>query len=400
MPVDAAAAADPPARGTRPANRRDLIVAAATELFYRHGYDKVGMNDIADAVSISRPALYRHFSGKQDLLAAVLTEAIGRTAAALASADAEDLDAVLRAIASDVLDHRAAGVLWQRDGRHLAPDARAALREKTKEIGQTITRLLRERRPELDAAAAGLITWCALAAATSVSFHSLDLPRAEFEPFLADLVGRVVQAPVPAARDRAAPAPGGRGLASQSRWETLLGTATRLFAVRGYGEVGMDDIAAEVGIAGPSVYNHFASKAELLVTAMNRAADWLRYDLDRALRSARDAADGLRRLVASYPAFVLEHSHLVDLLVNETEHLPDEARAHMRRTVRDYIGDWAHLLRTVHEGLDETRARMAVWAVLSMANNVARSPRLRRGAGAAEMVAALGAAALGLPPED
>ena len=61
-----------PARGTRPSNRRQLIIDAATDLFCRRGYANVAMGDVAEAVAIGPSALYRHFRGKQDLLATVV----------------------------------------------------------------------------------------------------------------------------------------------------------------------------------------------------------------------------------------------------------------------------------------------------------------------------------------
>ena len=61
-----------PRRRTRPSNRRELILAAARELFYRRGFDHVGVGEIAAAVAIGPSALYRHFESKQQLLADVL----------------------------------------------------------------------------------------------------------------------------------------------------------------------------------------------------------------------------------------------------------------------------------------------------------------------------------------
>ncbi|HEY0572939.1 MAG TPA: helix-turn-helix domain-containing protein [Pseudonocardia sp.] len=64
-----------PPRGTRPLNRRQLILAAAAELFYRRGYPNVSMGEIAEAVAIGPSALYRHFRGKQELLSEVVLAA-------------------------------------------------------------------------------------------------------------------------------------------------------------------------------------------------------------------------------------------------------------------------------------------------------------------------------------
>ncbi|MCG8916078.1 TetR/AcrR family transcriptional regulator [Actinokineospora sp. PR83] len=63
-------AADP--AGAKP-SRREQILAAAAELFARHGFHGVGIDDIGSAVGISGPALYRHFRSKDAMLGEMLT---------------------------------------------------------------------------------------------------------------------------------------------------------------------------------------------------------------------------------------------------------------------------------------------------------------------------------------
>lgn len=53
------------------ASTKERALAAALELFGRKGYDGVSMNDIAEAVGIRAPSLYKHFTGKEALFAAV-----------------------------------------------------------------------------------------------------------------------------------------------------------------------------------------------------------------------------------------------------------------------------------------------------------------------------------------
>jgi AcrR family transcriptional regulator len=48
-------------------------LAAAAELFARHGFHGVGIDDIGSAVGISGPALYRHFRSKDAMLGEMLT---------------------------------------------------------------------------------------------------------------------------------------------------------------------------------------------------------------------------------------------------------------------------------------------------------------------------------------
>src|SRR3954463_1517726 len=55
------------------ASRREQILAAAAELFARHGFHGVGIDDIGAAVGISGPALYRHFRSKDAMLGEMLT---------------------------------------------------------------------------------------------------------------------------------------------------------------------------------------------------------------------------------------------------------------------------------------------------------------------------------------
>lgn len=50
---------------------REKALRAALELFGRNGYDGVSMNDIAEAVGIRAPSLYKHFASKEALFTAV-----------------------------------------------------------------------------------------------------------------------------------------------------------------------------------------------------------------------------------------------------------------------------------------------------------------------------------------
>lgn len=52
--------------------RREQILGVAAQLFARHGFHGVSIADLGAAVGISGPALYRHFPGKEALLAELL----------------------------------------------------------------------------------------------------------------------------------------------------------------------------------------------------------------------------------------------------------------------------------------------------------------------------------------
>ncbi|MFE1287113.1 TetR/AcrR family transcriptional regulator [Streptomyces sp. NPDC058751] len=67
---------EPPARPV-PRTRRAEILAASVPLFARNGFANVTNGQIAEAVGLTPSALYRHYPGKIDILAAACLQAAG-----------------------------------------------------------------------------------------------------------------------------------------------------------------------------------------------------------------------------------------------------------------------------------------------------------------------------------
>lgn len=122
------------ARDRAKAERSDAILRAAAHLFAEHGYNGVSLEDIGAAVGVSGPAVYRHFTGKQALLGAVLVEvsedlvAGGTTVADDAQRDDERMHALIAFHVDFAL--RRADVIRVHDQEvaHLADADRAAVR--------------------------------------------------------------------------------------------------------------------------------------------------------------------------------------------------------------------------------------------------------------------------------
>ena len=243
-------------------------------------------------------------------------------------------------------------MLWHRESRQLAPADRRVFRAAIDQIAARFAALIRARRPGLDAMEAELLAWSGLAVATSVSLHSLVLPEPEFTTLLSELISTVVDAPLPPRQSAPAHTTTSGMLRTQARREVILTEATKLFAANGFAGVSTEDIGASVGISGPSVYNHFPTKSDILLAAMLRGDEWLRLDMNRAFAQASDPRDGLNRLLDSYCAFVLDNPHLLQVLVSESNHLPEPERHRIRAAQHAYIDDWVNLLRQVHPGWD------------------------------------------------
>lgn len=62
-------------RSQAKADRRAALLSAAAALFAERGFERVSLDDLGAAVGISGPAVYRHFAGKQAVLAALLIDA-------------------------------------------------------------------------------------------------------------------------------------------------------------------------------------------------------------------------------------------------------------------------------------------------------------------------------------
>lgn len=381
-----------PPRGTRPTNRRALIIAAAARLFHDLGYPNVGMGDIADAVNVRPSALYRHFSGKDELFAAAAHAALEPVRAAVA--EPGEFDALVRALAAAAIGQRAIGVLWQREARHLPDEARKRLRAELSGTAHLLAERIGRRRPELDAAQADLLSWSALSALGSISFHRIQLPAARLQELMHEILHRIVHAPIPGL-GAAAPRPRGRGLALHSRREQILAEAARLFADNGSSSVTIDDIGEAVGIAGPSIYTSFASKQEILTAALNRGNEWLWTEASRALAAAADEQDALERMLRAYLGLAGERGEYIAVLIIDRDQLPEAEQHRIRRAQHEFITEWVELLRAVQPGLGADPARIQVQAALMIVNDLTRTPHLRDLSGFEDAVFAVARCLLG-----
>lgn len=369
----------------RPRNRKAQLAESAAELFRKHGYHQVSVNDIARAAGVTGPAVYRHFRGKQDILAHVLLSGMDTfglvTEEALAEpgTPAEQLAGLLRAMAALAVDRREVTALWRWEGRHLAAADRAKIRHRGAELMAQWGIALRDVRDDLGLADAELLCWATLSVYGSVSVHHVSPPRRRFEELLVSLASAVTSWPVPeperSTSDGQVPS-WQRVTTPASRREELLSAATQLFRERGYAAVSMEDIGARARMAGPSIYRYFPGKAAILVAAGYRMADRLARSAERAISDATGPHDALSRLVSSYVDTVLRSDNIMATFANELGNLPDPDRKELVQLQRAYVAQWVRLQRTVAPELSEPDAKVVVHAALTIVNDLARTPRI------------------------
>jgi AcrR family transcriptional regulator len=151
---------------------------------------------------------------------------------------------------------------------------------------------------------------------------------------------------------------------------TVLDAACVLFAARGYRGTSMKDIAAELGVRAPSLYNHVASKQDILFAIMDTAMDRAITALEEALTGIDDVAEQLRRATESLVLDFLRYPAEVTVCNNEVRSLDPGHRLAIVAKRDRYA---ARVRRIIEQGCRAGRFRtqtpqIAAFAVLEMGN--------------------------------
>jgi AcrR family transcriptional regulator len=393
-----AGAMNSPPKKTRPRNRRAQILGAASELFAARGYPLVSMADIAHEVGIAPSALYRHFRSKQELLVEVVLQIFVDFREALDAVGGSDLQQVLDTLAVGVVRRPAMGVLWQREARALTAAGRERLSDELRAIASRLAGAVERARPDITTASADLLAWATLSALMSVSYNDVSLPERPYVDILTRASQEVVGTVLPSLSDKPDCAAPTHCVVVRETRDSLLAAANRLFSQRGYDAVSVEDIGAELGLAGPALYYHFSSKVDLLLVAVNEVSERMRTDLEANLAECPQPRVALHALVRSYVQFCLESDSTVALLITETGNLPDHDRRRLHDAQLAYRDEWVRLLRQAVPEWTDDEARTRAQAVLTMVNDVSRTPHLRAYSELPEALASIGDAILHITP--
>lgn len=136
---------------------RDELLTGALRVFARRGYREAGVDEIAAEAGYSKGALYWHFSGKEELLMALIEERIDTPMrerfALLASAPPErDMSEEATRAFAQQLDGEREALLLEREYWSLAirdPDLRARYAERQTELRRDLASALEARAHHL-----------------------------------------------------------------------------------------------------------------------------------------------------------------------------------------------------------------------------------------------------------
>ena len=348
---------------TRPKNRRELILAAASVRFHQRGYAGTSLEDIAGDLGVTAPALYRHFKGKDDLYTAALEVNLGHLENCIV--DAKSADEAILGLSQVAVHFPTLGLLWNTDRRRRLVDPGGSIEQRLGTVADELGLLLEAHAdPEL----AQLLSRSVLAASSSTGFYETGLEA----PDHASQVERALTAvalfrptrPLVAlevATEKVVARPW------TTRRSALLDAGAILVVGRGgYQAVTVEEIAAAAGVSPNTLYLHFSGKADLFAAVLRRAASWLTSALQRASAQASTSEEALRLAIGASLELSAQHPSWTGSLADEITNLPPDHIADVMTAVDEYLDEWFALCVANAPGLSPEHVRVRMRAALAV----------------------------------
>jgi AcrR family transcriptional regulator len=174
-----------PGRSRRSGDRRRAILGAALRLFRKRGFHGTSIDDIGASAGVTGPAVYRHFSGKGEVLAEAIREGSRHIAAATRESlgerelpPEEALERLVRSYVEVALDDADTFAAYVLEARHLADEFRHPLRRSELRYREEWRRMVLAVHPEMDPEQARALVTMAIFAVTSLCMEPCRLDRA------------------------------------------------------------------------------------------------------------------------------------------------------------------------------------------------------------------------------
>lgn len=133
-------------------SRREQILAASRTLFRTRGYHATTIDEIGEAVGVTGPAIYRHFTGKAEILVEIFEMATARLYedATIAARTLRGYDLLAVLIENHVrfaVNDRDVIAVYGREERNLPDSDRRRLRKEQRSYVNIWTEALHEEQP-------------------------------------------------------------------------------------------------------------------------------------------------------------------------------------------------------------------------------------------------------------
>jgi AcrR family transcriptional regulator len=124
--------------------RREEIIEVATRLFQQEGYHSTSLDDIADQMGFTKPALYYYFSGKEEILFEITERIVDASLAGLRAIvgepgePVEKFELALRNHLETLLKNVSAYAVFSRERGRLSPERERIVRDQERAYAQEL----------------------------------------------------------------------------------------------------------------------------------------------------------------------------------------------------------------------------------------------------------------------
>ncbi|WP_297006326.1 TetR/AcrR family transcriptional regulator [uncultured Corynebacterium sp.] len=169
--------------------------------------------------------------------------------------------------------------------------------------------------------------------------------------------------------------PGPRARAKMRRRAELLAAAARIIAEKGFHAMTLEDLGESVGISGPAVYRHFASKQAILAELLTGVSERLLSGATRIEETVDDPAEQLMLLIDGHVDFALTEPVLIRLQNRELYRFDDDDLQAVRTMQGRYLGIWSRALVAYDPTFTGEAGRAAVLMVAGLLNSTEHAGR-------------------------
>ncbi|HEX9939922.1 MAG TPA: TetR/AcrR family transcriptional regulator [Longimicrobium sp.] len=156
--------------------------------------------------------------------------------------------------------------------------------------------------------------------------------------------------------------------AYDEKLESILRTAARIFAEKGYHQASIRDIARATGVSLSGLYYYFDSKEELLFLIQDHAFGTLIANLERNLAGVEEPHRRLRVLMENHLRYFIDAKAEMKVLSHESESLTGDYRKRVNAKKRRLSEIAAEILGELRPGGGGIDIRVATFSLFGMMN--------------------------------
>lgn len=363
------------------AAKREALLAETARQINDRGAGAVALNDIADAVGLSRNGLYYYVADRADAVFQCYEQSCALMGADIAAASAAAPVAAIETLIERVLDPERPDCAVVTDVDFLDDEHRAIIRASlagnVATLRATLERGIKANifRPHDSEVAAqsilGMLSWALLSPRWLMRRDGLAARRALAETLKVMILDGLVKpgcaaAPLSLNADAVFADqlnPFDREQASLLKTRQLVAAASRLFNRQGIDGTALNEIGVEAGATKGAIYHYFRDKTDLVVRCYDRALE-VHGKLNEVSRAA--GKDAVTQIAAHLLLSCQAQAGPLSPLMMQAGFLslPEDAQARVRAGTTKFRNEWSRRLRQgVAEGscraLDATHASIA-----------------------------------------